>query len=320
MDATRYVSFHGTKMSQVSASGSVYLSFLPDHNSYRLSDGLQYRFYELEDLVAFEVWGDLSEVGARLDLLPKEIGFWQLYQFVGTTCLFIPHNLEVSENRCLPLASRRDKVVTQLRSGKVRMLIVGYKRKRLPLLLEEYPSLGRLGAFENDPALLDILLPDMSVNHRFRKVLRQISELIYRPFHTRYELGLQLGLLFTEMDGTLQKTDGAGAYSQLSLYYEALDYIRHHAVENLTKEIVAQALRVSSRTLNRAFEGRPIKINDFIQRLRLNKARDLLDEGNMTVEEVAHELHYPNRRYFSQEFKKYFFDSPSSIKKSTDDR
>lgn len=319
MNALHYVSFHGTIDTDQTVSESFYLSFLPDGSSVAISNGIYYRFYEMEYQVVIEFWGKLSDNGARVDLLSRYIGFWQIYQLQGTAVLYMPHNLPVHENRCLPFATRRSKVPLQLQEGKVRTLLIGYKRTGLPLLLDEYPSLEQLITFEQDHTTMDLRLQDLGINYRFRDILQQMAGLAYRPFRIRSELGIQLDLLFQEIVEALMKNDEDGTRSQLALYHKALEYMSLHFMEDISKDTIANALNVSSRTLNRAFEKRPIKIADYIQRLRLNRARDMLCDGDMSVEEVANELNFPNRKYFSREFKKYFFDTPSTIKRENKD-
>ena len=54
-----------------------------------------------------------------------------------------------------------------------------------------------------------------------------------------------------------------------------------------------------------------MSVNEFVKSIRLKKAAQLLQEGNMTVYEVAFAIGYNDRKYFSQEFKKYFGKTPS---------
>jgi DNA-binding response OmpR family regulator len=54
-----------------------------------------------------------------------------------------------------------------------------------------------------------------------------------------------------------------------------------------------------------------MSVNDFIKSLRLKRAAVLLAQKKMTVYEVAYAVGYNDRKYFSQEFKKYFGVNPS---------
>jgi ligand-binding sensor domain-containing protein/signal transduction histidine kinase/DNA-binding response OmpR family regulator len=52
-------------------------------------------------------------------------------------------------------------------------------------------------------------------------------------------------------------------------------------------------------------------VNDFIKSLRLKKAAELLQKGDMNVSEVAYAVGFNRRKYFSEEFKKAYGKTPS---------
>ncbi|MEJ8843940.1 two-component regulator propeller domain-containing protein [Lacibacter sp. H375] len=54
-----------------------------------------------------------------------------------------------------------------------------------------------------------------------------------------------------------------------------------------------------------------MSVNEFVKSLRLKKAAQLLQQTDMTVYEVAYNVGYNDRKYFSREFKKQFGKTPS---------
>lgn len=54
-----------------------------------------------------------------------------------------------------------------------------------------------------------------------------------------------------------------------------------------------------------------MSVNEFVKSLRLKKAAQLLQRTDMTVYEVAYNVGYNDRKYFSREFKKQFGKTPS---------
>lgn len=56
-------------------------------------------------------------------------------------------------------------------------------------------------------------------------------------------------------------------------------------------------------------------ITDYVQKVRLEKARELLLEGNLTVAEIAYEVGYSSPDYFSTVFKSKFNMAPTQLKK-----
>jgi AraC-like DNA-binding protein len=54
-----------------------------------------------------------------------------------------------------------------------------------------------------------------------------------------------------------------------------------------------------------------MSVNEFVKSLRLKKAAQLLQSTEMTVYEIAYNVGYNDRKYFSREFKKQFGKTPS---------
>jgi AraC-like DNA-binding protein len=54
-----------------------------------------------------------------------------------------------------------------------------------------------------------------------------------------------------------------------------------------------------------------MSVNDFIKSIRLKRAAQLLSQTSMHINEVAYNVGYSDRKYFSKEFKKQFGVTPS---------
>ena len=57
---------------------------------------------------------------------------------------------------------------------------------------------------------------------------------------------------------------------------------------------------------------------NYLINLRLEKARDILEEGHFSIQAVAKKVGYDDPYYFSKLFKKKFGCSPSSYKRKGD--
>ena len=53
--------------------------------------------------------------------------------------------------------------------------------------------------------------------------------------------------------------------------------------------------------------------NDFIREMRMKQAKALLEEGSLSVTDVAVACGFSDVRYFSTVFKKYYGVSPSKV-------
>jgi DNA-binding response OmpR family regulator len=75
---------------------------------------------------------------------------------------------------------------------------------------------------------------------------------------------------------------------------------------------LAREIGMSKAVLYKKFNALlHIPIGEFIKTLKLKKAALLLEHDSFTISEVAWQVGFSDRKYFSKEFKKYFGKSPS---------
>lgn len=116
--------------------------------------------------------------------------------------------------------------------------------------------------------------------------------------------------IITEMSKQmLEKSNSHGSPSVLS---RAMDYIGEHCLsENVEIKKLSEMLHVSEATLRRIFVselGMPPK--DYINSLRLERAKLLLRNGGVEVCEVARLCGFDDPSYFSRFFKKHTGKTP----------
>lgn len=89
---------------------------------------------------------------------------------------------------------------------------------------------------------------------------------------------------------------------------------RNSAEADLTLETVARGAGVSGSTLRRLFvEHLKMTPIDYLQSLRLARARDLLAKTSLEIKEVAARVGYADPLYFSKAFKRRHGVSPSQV-------
>jgi len=84
----------------------------------------------------------------------------------------------------------------------------------------------------------------------------------------------------------------------------AVAYIRDHACGRMRVDDMMDGLRVSRRTLEKRFKaefGRTL--HDEVQRVRLERARELLTRSELNIDEVAHRSGFGDRKRFSRAFR-----------------
>lgn len=93
---------------------------------------------------------------------------------------------------------------------------------------------------------------------------------------------------------------------------KAKQYIRIHLEENVSLKKVSEHIALSQNYFSAMFKeivGR--SFIDYLIDCRIEKAKALLDKGNMKVYEIANSVGYNDRRYFSEVFKKHVGMTPA---------
>lgn len=93
-----------------------------------------------------------------------------------------------------------------------------------------------------------------------------------------------------------------------------IEYMRQNINKKITSEELSDIAKLSTFYLSRTFKeatGYPIIM--YFNKMKIEKAKELLIEGNKKVKEVAYELGYTNEFYFSRMFKRVEGLSPKEF-------
>lgn len=97
---------------------------------------------------------------------------------------------------------------------------------------------------------------------------------------------------------------------------EAKNYIQEHYREALKLEEVSRVIGFNATYFSTVFKKETGKsFLDYLTEVRMNKAKQLLCRGDLSVNDVAEEVGYQDLKYFSKLFKKATGISPSEYKK-----
>ena len=90
-----------------------------------------------------------------------------------------------------------------------------------------------------------------------------------------------------------------------SIVSHAVRYIRAHYQNDLSLEFIADELNISMSHLSRTFK-QEVGLNyiDFLTQVRVDKAKELIDDRSLSVKQIARLVGYRNHTYFSKIFKK----------------
>ncbi|WP_319550210.1 AraC family transcriptional regulator [Desulfogranum marinum] len=130
--------------------------------------------------------------------------------------------------------------------------------------------------------------------------------------------GLVYELLFRVMQGANAASLYALAIQNTNLAKidKALKRIHSSYADTMNVDALASLVNMSPSAFHRAFHdvtaSSPIQ---YLKKIRLNKAKDLLTEQKVRVGEAATGVGYESTAQFSREFKRYFGNSPSAYSK-----
>ncbi len=103
----------------------------------------------------------------------------------------------------------------------------------------------------------------------------------------------------------------SGTFSQVA---RALKFIQNEYAGKMDVEQLASRARMSSSAFHRAFkEVTSESPMQYLKKIRLNRARDLMVQENMKAYIAADRVGYESSSQFSREFKRYFGQTPAEM-------
>lgn len=131
---------------------------------------------------------------------------------------------------------------------------------------------------------------------------------------------LSFELLYEEVKRDLLKLSGLLTklcQRERSIIYEIVDYIEQHYQEDISLQHIAEQFYLSREYISRRFKQEMKEnISDYITRLRIEKAKLLLHNPQLKINEIAELVGYRDEKYFSKVFKKIVGRSPNQYRKS----
>ncbi|WP_330360102.1 helix-turn-helix transcriptional regulator [Terrisporobacter glycolicus] len=95
-----------------------------------------------------------------------------------------------------------------------------------------------------------------------------------------------------------------------------MDYIYKNKSENITVEGMAKICHISQSYFSRLFSKEMgDSFSNYISKLKINWAKELLEDSDMSVSQVSDELGFNEPGYFIKIFKKYEGVTPSVYRK-----
>lgn len=91
-------------------------------------------------------------------------------------------------------------------------------------------------------------------------------------------------------------------------------YMHEHYMEDITLSVMAEKVQVSRNYLGQIFKNVMNEtFNSYVTRIRMERAKSMLLQGNLYIYEVAEKVGYNSISYFSTQFKKYTGSNPTDL-------
>jgi len=171
------------------------------------------------------------------------------------------------------------------------------------------------------PVILLTARTDM--DSRLEGLYKGADVYIDKPFNLR-ELDLQVRNIlrarelmknhFLRFDSIRQSVAQMGNKDQMFIL-KLSDIVHQHLDDgSFSVDILCREASVSRTLLHMKLKQIiGMSASEFIRKIRLNEAKKLLRENNLTVSEIAYRVGFNDPAYFSKSFKKMFGETPSAV-------
>jgi len=115
-----------------------------------------------------------------------------------------------------------------------------------------------------------------------------------------------------------RQADRTGASFHIS---DIRAYIDRHYFEEIKISMFTEKYFLSREYLMKLFKQEyGVGIHEYMQKLRMEKARVLLGEETLKIQEISDMLGYNDKNYFSKAFRNYYGVSPSEYRSGAGER
>lgn len=277
----------------------LYFRFLKQEETTWIAPGLKAVSKEVGSLVCVEIKGELDHMNA-FELTQEEDQLWLVFQFIGKSIVNNGTLHHLSSATYHGVAKQDSNIILQLDRGKNWLALVGIGGPRLSDLKTEYRNIASLLAIDEGEGTA---LKPMTIGYKEKRIFDKLEQLKNSVYSLPIALAYHINELIDLFDQELAKVEKGMDSKEVSLYYQALDYIKAHFLNaKIPRKEIADHLCVHERTLTRAFEQKKVTIGETIQLYRLVKAREWVRNGNISIDEIAKRLYFENIRKFEKAY------------------
>lgn len=123
--------------------------------------------------------------------------------------------------------------------------------------------------------------------------------------------------LVRRSSGSVETIPAASGFGTPSSMEKIEEYLRANYQQEITLQEIADRFYLSREHISRKFKQEYHEtITDYVTRIRMEKAKELLANPRSKIYEIAYHIGYHNEKYFSKVFKKFYGVTPNEYRTS----
>lgn len=162
-----------------------------------------------------------------------------------------------------------------------------------------------------------------------QNLLKSLQNLIYEKDYRVLAVDVMQGLLDSEtfqelrtemlvtLDKILAGVEACRGNKYVKIIEKCETYIQSHYMEDLSLDILADMFKFNASYFSVFFRNNTgVNFTEYLLKVRMKKAMELLKSSRLKVYEVAEKTGYRNEKYFNRVFKKEFGVSPDEYRRA----
>lgn len=191
-------------------------------------------------------------------------------------------------------------------------------------LVEDKELMDKLKLLKNNPYsnnLEDIAYIPIHSNikdiSKINIIARQLLDFCNTRYYTNRILDFTISTLIIEISHQLlkQATNVIETTQGELIFNEILEWLKINALNEMSLKDVAYKFNFNKNYLTKMFKKKTgVTVNDYIINIRIDRAKALLLQTNLTIKEVAYKVGYQDEKYFMRVFKGRELITPSKYR------
>jgi AraC-like DNA-binding protein len=185
----------------------------------------------------------------------------------------------------------------------------------LDLMMPELDGIGLIEAMQSDERLRTIPVIVLTAQHLSEEDIdrlgRGVASILQKGMFTFEETLVQIERVLASSKQQRGETQ--------RLVHKAMAFIQTNYAQSISRTQIADYVGISPRHLTRCFsQAIGLSPIEYLNRFRVNQARRLLDEGNLSITDVMNAVGFGDSSYFSRVFRREMGVSPTGYLRRAD--